>query len=75
MKCPRCLSGSLIGSHATISCLSCGHAVQEPAMQAWDTVTTARDRTRHHGPAWTDDERALWLPTSATTATVALIEK
>ena len=75
MKCPRCLSGSLIGSHATISCLSCGHAVQEPAMQAWDKVTTARDRTRHHGPAWTDDERALWLPVTAATAAVALIEK
>lgn len=39
-------------------------------MQAWDKVTTVRDRTRHHGPAWTDDERALWPATAAALATL-----
>lgn len=65
MKCPRCVAGSLVASHATISCLSCGHAVSEPAMQAWDNVTTVRDRTRHRGPAWTEGERALWRAEAA----------
>lgn len=29
-------------------------------MQAWDKVTTVKDRTRHQGPAWTEAERELW---------------
>ncbi|MEO8538489.1 MAG: hypothetical protein ABI577_02020 [bacterium] len=40
-------------------------------MQAWDKVTTVRDRTRHQGPAWTEDERALWRPGASA---VALVE-
>ena len=44
-------------------------------MQAWDTVTTARDRTRHHGPAWTEEERALWRPVGSGSVAFALIEK
>lgn len=60
MKCPRCASSSLITSHASIACLSCGHAVTEPAHQAWDKVSSVRGASRLAGPAWTDAERALW---------------
>ncbi len=61
MICPRCSAGSLVASHATVSCLSCGHTVNEPAHEAWDKVSSIRGGSRKTGPAWTDDERALWV--------------
>lgn len=60
MKCPRCESSSLIGSHDTVSCLSCGHAVSEPNRQPWDKVSSIRGGSKLLGPAWTDAEHALW---------------
>jgi ribosomal protein L37E len=61
MKCPRCGAGALISSHANVSCLSCGHAITEVIREAWDLVAAApRQRTRAPGPAWTEDELALW---------------
>ena len=59
MKCPRC-GGSVVSSHATVSCLSCGHAVTEPAYQAGDKVSGVRGGSRSTGPAWTEAETALW---------------
>ncbi len=65
MKCPRCGAGSLIGSHATVSCLSCGHAVSEPGYQAGDKVSGVRGGSRGNGPAWTEAETALWAAAKA----------
>ncbi len=60
MKCPRCSAGSLVSSHETVSCLSCGHAINEPGYQAGDKVSTIRGGSRQSGPVWTDAEQALW---------------
>ncbi|MCC6268702.1 MAG: hypothetical protein IT300_14120 [Dehalococcoidia bacterium] len=66
MKCPRCASPSIVSSHASISCLSCGHAVTEPARQAWDKVSSIRGASKLLGPAWTDAEHALWRSAEVT---------
>jgi hypothetical protein len=60
VNCPRCSAGSLVVSHAAVSCLSCGHAVNEKAHEAWDKVSSIRGGSRKAGPAWTEAERALW---------------
>lgn len=61
MKCPRCGAGSLISSHAILSCLSCGHAINEPGYQAGDKVSAVRGTARLTGPVWTAAEQALWV--------------
>jgi hypothetical protein len=60
MKCPRCGSSSVVSSHDTVSCLSCGHALAEPAYRAGDKVSVVRGAPRVTGPAWTEAEHALW---------------
>ena len=50
----------MIGSHDTVSCLSCGHAVSEPNREPWDKVSSIRGGSKLLGPAWTDAEHALW---------------
>jgi hypothetical protein len=60
MSCPRCGARSLVRSHSTLACLACGHALIEPAREAWDTVSAPRGAGAHGSPPWTADERALW---------------
>lgn len=47
-------------SHRTISCLACGHVLQEPAREAWDAAWFPQNGGRHLGPPWSDEERELW---------------
>ena len=60
MNCPRCNSASVMRSHRTVSCLACGHALSEPAREAWDAAWFPQNGGQHLGPAWSDEERALW---------------
>ena len=59
MNCPRCDSRSVLRSHATISCLSCGHVVSEPAREVWDPVSTVPGGS-HRSPPVTAAELASW---------------
>lgn len=59
MNCPRCRSVSLLRNHGTVTCLPCGHVLEEPAREPWDTSFPSTGG-HPHGPAWTDDELALW---------------
>lgn len=58
--CPRCSAHSLLRSHDTIACLSCGHVVEEPAREAWDATSAVPGAGPRKSPAWTKDERSLW---------------
>ena len=60
MICPRCSSRSILKSHGTLSCLPCGHVVEEPDREAWDTVVSHAGGDKGLGPAWTESELALW---------------
>jgi hypothetical protein len=60
MICPRCGSGSLLRSHKTLSCLPCGHVLEEPAREVWDSASPPRGSGQHLGPPWTEAERLLW---------------
>lgn len=65
MTCPRCGSGSILQAHGSISCLPCGHVLQDVARQPWDMVSAGAATGRAPGPAWTADERRAWADDAA----------
>jgi hypothetical protein len=68
MTCPRCGSNSVVRSHTTVSCLPCGHVLDEPAREVWDPASNPQGGGKHLGPPWTDAERQLWEAEAGTSS-------